>query len=301
MQELDLLRSAIGVAFFAYASISDWRTRRVKDVTWIVLGSIALALICTDLLSADTISWISISLLLPIAFVFYDIFWNREGGLNTATGVIAAALYIASFAWIGYIGYLVAVGECSWTREISGPFVAFAMIIVFELFYMLDIVRGGADAKALICLAILFPWYPEITTSLPLIVPQFQEILSIFTFSLSVLFVGALITAFMPLYFVIRNVRAGEKIGIRSFVGFTVPIHEVEEKRFWLIEWVEEGKPKFNARRPRDTETLKQDLAALGALGIRRVWVTYKIPFIIPLAIGMVFILIVGNPIFAIY
>ncbi|HUW43335.1 MAG TPA: hypothetical protein VMW02_03765, partial [Thermoplasmata archaeon] len=191
MQEIDFARIAVALIFFMFASISDWRTRRVGNLTWIVLGAIAFGLFWLDLMDRNA-SLISQSLLLPILFLFVDIFWDRKKEIKTLPGTIGAILYILSFSWVAYVGYSVLTGTTVWDESISGPIIAFAMVVVFELFYMLDVIKGGADAKAVICLAVLFPLYPNVVDGLPLITPTFEAVPDFFTFALSVLFVGAL-------------------------------------------------------------------------------------------------------------
>jgi preflagellin peptidase FlaK len=300
VQEIDLARIAIALIFFVFASISDWRTRKVGNITWIVLGAIAFGLFELDLLNRNA-PLISQSLLLPTLFLFVDIFWDRKKEIKTLSGTVGVILYILSFSWVAYVAYSVLIGTTVWNPEISGPMVAFAMVVVFELFYMLDVIKGGADAKAVICLAVLFPWYPVIVDGFPLIKPTFEAVPDFFPFALSVLFVGALISLVMPLYFLARNIKSGNKIGGRSFLGFTLPINNVEGQFVWLIEWVEDGQLRFSARKMRDSANIKEDLAALRTMGKEEVWVTYKIPFIIPLTVGMVVVLVIGNPLFLLY
>jgi len=300
VQEIDLARIAVALIFFVFASISDWRTRRVDNITWIVLGAIAFGLFWLDLMHRNA-PLISQSLLLPTLFLFVDIFWDRKKDIKTLTGSVGAILYILSFSWIAYVGYSVLTGTTVWNENISGPMVAFAMVVVFELFYMLDVIKGGADAKAVICLAVLFPWYPDFVNGLPLINSTYAAVPDFFTFALSVLFVGALISLVTPFYFLARNIKSGNKIGGRSFLGFTLPIDQVEGQFVWLIEWVEDGQLRFSARKMRDSANIKEDLAALRAMGKDDVWVTYKIPFIIPLTVGMAVVLVLGNPLFLLY
>lgn len=300
LEETDLFRVIIVVSFFIYASKSDWKTRRVKDITWIVLGTLALMVLWVDLLDKNA-SAISQSILLPIAFVFYDIFWDREEGAKTSVGLIALILYILAFAWILYVSYTLFIGSADWSEEISGPLIAFIMIVLFEILYIFDIIKGGADAKALICLAILFPWYPQLFDNLPIIMPQLEVASTIFVFALSVLFIAALISVTIPLYFLLKNVKSGQRITARSLVGFTIPIDDVKKHFVWLIEWIEDGNLKFSARKPRDSETLEDDLEALQSYGKKDIWVTYKIPFIIPMTAAIIIVLSIGNPLFLLY
>lgn len=299
-EEIDLLRIILVLGFFIYASVSDWRTRRVPDKTWLLLGTIGLAILLADLLSREA-NLIAISVLLPVAFIFYDIFWDRESGLKSASGIVASAGYIASFIWTLYILVSVVGDSIEWSAEVSGPVVAFFIIILFELFYMFDVIKGGADAKAAICLAILFPWYPALVSGLPIITPSIEGVDTLFPFALSVLFIAAVISVITPIYYISRNLKFGEAITGRALVGFKLPLEEVEKHFVWLIEWMDGEEHRFSARKPRDSATLAEDLDALGRAGIRQVWVTYKIPFIIPMTIAIVIILVLGNPLFTLY
>jgi len=295
-----LLRVILAFAFFIYASISDWKTRRVKDPTWIFLGTVAFVIFILDLSSRDA-PLESYLLLVPLAFTFYDIFWDKEKESFKIPRFVGYLLYAITYGFAAYVIVMIVQGTAFWTEDVSGPFIALLMIVFFILLYLFDIIKGGADAKAVICLAILFPWYPVVSSGIPIIEPLFGDALNYFPFALSVLFVAALISIFIPIYFLIKNISNGNKISTRSFVGFTIPMNEVEKHFVWLIEWVEEGKTRFSARKPRSSETLSADLAALQALGIKDAWVTYKIPFIIPLTIGILFVLIIGNPLFLLY
>jgi len=299
-EAIDLLRIVLVLGFFIYASVSDWRTRKVANFTWLLLGTIGLTLFLTDLMSRDAEA-VALSALLPIAFVFYDIFWDRESGLKSASGIAASIAYGASFIWIGYILFTIVNGDIEWSAEVSGPVVAFFMIILFELFYMLDVIKGGADAKAVICLAILFPWYPALFSGVPMITPNLDGIDTLFSFPLSVLFVAAVISVLTPIYYIYRNLKSGTPISGRALVGFRLPVDDVENRFVWLMEWMDGERRRFSARKPRDSAMLKKDLEALRDAGIEEVWVTYKIPFIIPMTAAIVIVLLLGNPLFALY
>ena len=301
MQEaIDLLRIVLVLGFFIHASVSDWRTRRVADATWLILGTIGLGLFLTDLLTREADAMV-LTVLLPIAFIFYDLFWDRGSGLKSGSGIAASVAYAVSFIWMLYILAQVVNGSLKWSNELSGPVVAFFMIVLFELFYMLDVIKGGADAKAAICLAILFPWYPALVSGVPMITPSIEGIDTLFSFPLSVLFVAAVISILTPIYYIYRNLKSGTALGGRALVGFKLPLEEVEKGFVWLMEWMDGEKLRFSARKPRDSGTLKEDLEALRATGTKEVWVTYKIPFIVPMTAAIVIVLLLGNPLFALY
>lgn len=300
MQEyLDLVRVLLAISIFSFASVSDWRTRRVNDAAWIILGSLAILLLWIDLLDENS-SLLAHSILLPIAFIFFDVFWDKEK-LPRSLKFASPILYLVSFIWIAYIGYTLYIGESQWDSPIRGPFLAFIMILVFELFYISDVIKGGADAKGVICLAILFPSYPVFSNVIPLISTQIEIAQTLFNFSISALFLAAIISLLVPVYFLFRNLKSKDRLSTRSFIGFKLPIDEVEKHPVWLIEWIENGKLIFRARKPRDSATLEDDLEALRSIGRESVWVTYKIPFIMLLFSAIIIIVIIGNPFFLLF
>ena len=67
----DLLRLFVGAALLAYAAVSDWRTREVKDELWAVLGAIALALLALQMWSESVDARVAL-LFVPTAVLLYD-------------------------------------------------------------------------------------------------------------------------------------------------------------------------------------------------------------------------------------
>jgi preflagellin peptidase FlaK len=65
----------------------------------------------------------------------------------------------------------------------------------------------------------------------------------------------------------------------------------------WLMERMEDDRHVVYTR-PRRNEELDAELELLVKAGHDRVWVTPKVPFIIPVTIGLVFSFVVGNLIF---
>ena len=74
-------------------------------------------------------------------------------------------------------------------------------------------------------------------------------------------------------------------------------IEEVQHKFVWPMEQVIDGKIKFKIR-PSDADNI--DLGQFRAIGKTSIWVTPKIPLIIPITIGYLLSAIVGNPMTAI-
>ena len=152
MQILAAARMSIVIAFFAYASWSDHKSREVSDKVWLFLGPLSLTLMLTEILLFYP------SNLIPYAISF---------GVTTAFAVIL--FYAGGF--------------------------------------------GGADAKALMCLALALPFYPEnlLTPLAGSPSPISTMIFPITVFSNSVLF-AALSTVVLFFYNLVWRLRKHEDL-----------------------------------------------------------------------------------------
>ena len=173
------------------------------------------------------------------------------------------------------------------------------MMMIFVGMYILDILKGGADAKALIALSILFPFHPVIG-DLPLITPVGEYADILFPFALAVLIDAAIIVVFLPLVFLVRNLTSRDFRFPQMLLGYTVDLSQSRPGFVWLMERIEDGRHIFYTR-PRSDEDLEAELLKLRDHGRSRVWVTPKIPFIVPILAGLVLATVVGNILFAMF
>ncbi len=155
------------------------------------------------------------------------------------------------------------------------------------LFYYLGL-YGGADAKALIVLAVLFPHYPEF-----LFFPLYRGL----SFAFSTLFNSVIFAPFLPIVFLFRNViKEGfdRKNLLNYFIGKRVNVNEIP-KHHALLEFIDE---KGNlARVRRGVEPDEAIIKRLKEAGIKKVWVTPQIPFIVFITFGYVVAFFIGSPI----
>jgi len=161
------------------------------------------------------------------------------------------------------------------------------------IMYMLDLIRGGADAKALLSLAILFPFHPDLG-SFPILQSDNASAEILFPFSFVVLVTAAIVVAFFPLGFLAKNALAGEFRSPQGFLGYRLNADDFKGRHVWLMERMEQGTHRFYTR-PRNDEDLEKEAKLLLENGYKRVWVTPKIPFIIPMLVALVFSTLVGN------
>ena len=173
------------------------------------------------------------------------------------------------------------------------PFLAVPVMMLFVVvMYMLDVIRGGADAKALLSLSILFPVYP-LLQGLPVLHGTSSGQL-LFPFSFVILVNAAIIVAFTPLVFLIRNLAAKEFRFPQGLLGYKIDHKQLKGRQVWLMERIDQGQHRLYARPKRD-EDLGKEIDLLVKSGYTRFWVTPKIPFVVPMLAGLIFSAIVGN------
>lgn len=154
--------------------------------------------------------------------------------------------------------------------------------------YLTGLIAGGADAKALVSLSILAPvpldpaWAVPLASRLPLVVTAVANGLAV---GLAVPFALALV-----------NVARGDVDGLRTLVATRVPTRNVREKVVWPLEYVDEEGELVTATTPGRVPLDAFDPDPLVERGRERVWVTPKIPFLVPLTFGFGVAVILGDP-----
>ena len=159
------------------------------------------------------------------------------------------------------------------------------MIALMYLFFQLRLLFGGADAKALMAIAILVPVKPVIG-SYPLLDSLMPYSWVIFSNSI-VLFL------IIPLSLFIYNIFKRNLKLPYSFLGYKMNISRAKEKFVWPLERVRDGKIKF-AYMPK-TFDADEEYELFEKMGIKEIWVTPKIPFMIPLFAGFLVSFVVGD------
>ena len=160
------------------------------------------------------------------------------------------------------------------------------MIGLVYILFQLGLVFGGADAKALMAIAILVPTQPQISL-IPIWGQSYMPAAwTIFSNSL-ILFLAIPIGMFIYNIFK-RNIKFPY-----CLLGYRMKISKARNKFVWPLEKLVEGKRKF-AYMPKGYET-EEEFDEFEKNNIYEIWVTPKIPFMIPLLIGFVFTFILGD------
>jgi len=115
-------------------------------------------------------------------------------------------------------------------------------------------------------------------------------------FSWSIFSNSIIMFMFIPLGFLIFNVAKRNIKFPYAFLGYKTNLEKAREKFVWPLEKIVDGKRKF-AYMPKDYDA-DDEFEEFGKNGINEIWVTPKIPFMIPLLIGYIFAFIFGDILF---
>jgi len=216
-------RVLVAAAMLAFASWSDLRTRRVRNLQWYPYVAAAAAFLAADLPQGSR-------LLRPLA-------------LACAVALLVYLLYRA------------------------------------HLF-------GGADAKGLMVLAFLLPHPGAGDLGLP---P-----------ALTVLLNASLAALAVPLAFAAWNLTRGQLRLPAMLLGVRVRLETARQSHVWPMQVVrDDGRIAWRYWQ-RIGADLDEAYGRLERAGASRVWVTPKVPFMVPLLVGLLLHATVGNVVAAI-
>ncbi len=294
--ELDLARVVAGLGFLLVAAAMDLRRRTVKDEVWVAMGVIALGFVEIDLLVAGAPPALH-GMTAATAILYFSVFfgeplWDDDDRfharpLRIAAYALAPLLVVAAWRWSSDDATL-----GSFYRLLTMP----GMIVIAHGLYYFGLLRGGADAKALMALALLVPgFYPHIGP-LPLlrVDPIAEPLVAVtFPFAFVVLLNSALLFLVLPLAFLVRNAARGNAKLPRGLFGFRVPLDRVP-RYAWFMDRIEDGRPAFVYFPPRK-EDREEQVRLLREHGFTHVWVTPQIPFVVAMLIGFALAVVFGN------
>lgn len=285
----------VGMVLFAAAQ-SDIKSRRVPDAYWVLLVLSVTPLLIFEMVYRG--AWESpatfLSLCLPAGFMVFVLFGYpeiKEIARGNKVDMIFGAIYLLLIG-----GTVVAVlnGDAGITSKIAFSFV---FMMIYFLLYSVPIggtriIHGGADAKCMISLAAIFPWYGEITD---ISYGIFYELLAdqsamefFFPFHFSVMLNGALVTViFVVIFMPVRNIMKGYIHPWKMFTSYYMRLEEIPGKYVWVYK-EKDGKKTKEDPTPEVLRDLREE-------GLEEVRVTPKIPFILSLAAGFVIQVVFGN------
>ncbi len=302
MDAFAIARLVVGAFFLAVAATSDLRTRRVRDPLWIALGSVGLVILGLQLVASFAIVN-DYLLLASAAILFFAVFYGKpildEDGVHLRPARLLM-LAVAALAFVAAVAIpfpAIAIGA---VNGFPDPFYELLsmpiLVLVYQGFYQLGILRGGADTKALIALTLLVPFYPE-ASPFPWIVasPAVTNAMQVvFPFSLVVLADAAVLMLAVPAAYLVINVVRREFEWPVGFLGTKVPIDAVP-RHAWVMERIDERGERYAVLVPSRNRDESAEVEKLRAAGATRIWVESKIPFVLLLFLGFLVAFFVGN------
>jgi len=273
----------IAMVILISASIRDWKEREVSDAHWIVLGVIGLAMFVSYSIYDTGFRWEYVCLTAGTAMILIDIFLDKE---------FNPLIYYALMALFFIVPLYNNMGD--------GLFIAWASVpicyLIYIGMYLFKILRGGADAKCLITLSIMFPLYPSFF-GLPMIDIPSNQMSQIFVCSISVLFVAAVLTTPVILYLALRSAKESG-LSTRMFSGYRMNILKAENSDVWPLEDIVDGElVPIKIPEEKDMSSIYARLKEAGCEDVR---VTPMIPFIVLIAAALAVVALLGNPLFVI-
>lgn len=285
------------LAGLGYAAWRDWRTREVSDGLWQLLA-VAGALVGLAVWIPHGVLPAGLWLLVS-ALVLEHLFpWDDaiEGYSEVLPGVLEVA---------AYLGVFVLLAVAAWTRGVGDDAVPIAVLAVFvgvvlgRGLFELGVLYGGADAKAVIVVALLLPVDPYPVLAVPAAATLG---LSVYPFALTLVMDAALLGVAIPVGLAVRNVAKGQFEFPRGFTGYRLAVRDLPHRFVWLRD------PTFRSdltEEELEVETAAEDEALrtrqaeeLSAKGVTEVWVTPQVPFVILLAGGALVAILLGNLLF---
>jgi archaeal preflagellin peptidase FlaK len=289
------LRVAVLLGGLSIAAYQDWKIREVGDGVWQVMGLVAAAAGFIELWGhpLGIALWALVSIWALEHLFAWDTPFERYS--ERLPGWIELGVYVGVLATVVVSAVYFGVGSSGVPIQVIG--VAGAILLARGLFEI-GVLYGGADAKALMVAGLLLP-----IDATPLWSPAAAVVLlGYYPFALTVLIDAALFAVVVPIAIAIRNVSAHEFSFPRGFTGYTIPVAELPNQYVWVKDPSFSGGGSEDEPEPQTTEedrALRQRQAdELEKQGVKRIWVTPQLPFIIWILAGTLAALVAGNIIF---
>lgn len=277
---LDIVRFAIGFALLGYAAYSDIRERAVYSAVWLAMATAGYILAVYEF-SSNVYALLTFA---GAAVVFYQ--WYMDNIRNT----VKMAIYFLSFILV--VGGMVFgfADHATWLGLAT-----YAVTVLCIGLYRKGVIKGRADARAIMAIAALHPAYPAIEQIMTLS-PLARSVAEVtMPFALLTLFYAAVSALSVPVYLGIRNAARGDVGWPEMFVGYRLPLRRIPGRHVWLMERVE-GDDVVLHLKPVSVEDVWEEVARLEAKGVKRAWVQPKVPFVVFILVGYTLAFFVGYP-----
>ncbi len=286
-----------------YAAWRDWRTREVSDTLWLVLSLLGGALGLVPFLVGPVGSgplgghlglllWLLVTAFVVEHLVPWDV------ALAERHPELPGRLELAGYLVVGGAvfgpAFLYGLGPGGTPVSVVAVYLG---ILFARVLFEVGLIYGGADAKAIMVAGLMVP----MLTAAPLApLGPAHALLGIYPFAVTLLMNAALLSLVVPASLGIRNLRAGTFSFFRGFTGYSLPVSELGRRFVWIKDpTFDKDSEEAAAETSEDDQRLRERRQAeLTAQGVRYVWVTPQLPFVVLLAAGAVTAVLFGNLLF---
>ena len=310
-------RMGVLVLCMGWAAWFDHKERRVSNEHWIVWTKPIVFIWSLDLLiqAPHWSVWLTASALL--AFASGSVIGRptlrdaRQGNridqivllwyLISAIGLVAGAVRFMEISPLDVL-----VGDASSEASLWWSYIgALFTLIVVDLAWRFRFIHGGADAKALMWVTLLFPSWAAVPVHYD---SAMDEIVLHLPPSLSLLIWGGFLFVLIPFILFVRNIMTGSVRSISdlvmSWMALSIPLASVRNRHVWILTDTMEmpsGETVLNHRKraPRKTPSdaeLDEHIERLETFGADRIWVSLKLPLLLFLFPAIVPLWLIGDP-----
>ena len=265
-EALCIIWVTVPAAVLAYAAVCDVRSREVPDICWAVLCIVGSSMYSLCLCDgwAEAVPHMAGSVLLTACMLSERLTGSWALAAFVLSAVMMAFPYLAGRS--GFEGAAVPV-----------------MFSVHYLLYRTGLLRGGADAKCLMSMAIAFPVQPSVGC-IPLIWPQDPVFPGI---SIQVLAIALAMTLPVGLVMFIENLVRGYR-GPGMWQTRRMTVESARDAFVWPVD--------SSGKRAVVLYDKKRALDEAESSGLGTIRVTPMIPFILPLAVAFAMVAVLGDP-----
>ncbi len=300
-----------------WAAWMDHKERRVKNEHWMVWIKPALFLWALDLMVQGADWTIYLTASAAVAYASGAVLGRptiNDIRAGSRIDQVVSVWYIVSIFGLVYgaysyqnvhpldvlLGNQQGLGALWWST-----FAVIPLIFIIDLAWRLRMLHGGADAKALMWVAILLPSW----SSLPLFYPEHTET-ALFALppAFALLMWGGFSFLLIPIVLFSLNVMRGNVRSLRdlsmAWHALYIPRTEVLDRHVWLLTSLVE-KPdgqreiyhsKRAPRRSPSKEEVVEKLNELKQEGVNHVWVSQKLPLLVFLFPAILPLCLFGDP-----
>ena len=292
MADLDIIRFLIGVAMLSYGSWLDFKTRRVPNVVWIYGGILGSLLLIYDTSRIwEDYGYYLWALLFATFTLFFNSFIDEYILDKNQTMLWKASQYLAILCSLYFLFMFdsedVSKNNYQMIDIIAIPFL---MILMYIWFYFGPTI-GGADVKAIMTISLITPFSFSFGDE-PLTAFDSRG----FPYPFVIFMNSLLLYLFIPIGLAFFNIVKGnlESPFFQIFFGTKMKISEAKESFVWPMQQVIGNKVVMVAFVKHKLDSDKE-WKKLEEHGIKNPWITFKIPYIIPLAFSFILTAFFGD------